>query len=122
MQVTAKFVNPPKEGKKYGNIKGQDDTAYWFKRDAFSFEKGKTYDLSLKTEKWGENSVQVITAVAPVGATAPGNGGEHDGLTEPELRFISNVVGTAIESKTITSPEEISLWAKAARATLRELA
>lgn len=42
-------------------------------------------------------------------------------LNEAELRFISNVVGSAIDAKTLTDPLAISVWAKAARQTLKEL-
>ena len=43
-------------------------------------------------------------------------------LSDPELRFISNVVGQAIASKTLNDPIQIAQWAKAARQVLKELA
>jgi hypothetical protein len=122
MQVTVKFVNPAKEGKKFSNIKGQDDVAYFFKKGAFEFNKGSSYDLDLKDEKWGDSHVKVIQGVKTAAAPAAPNGGEHTGLTEAELRFVSNIVGSAIEAGKCSEPDEVSLWAKAARATLKELA
>lgn len=65
-----------------------------------------------------------VTTAAPAQApaTAPVNGGDHHGLTGDELRFVSNIVGTAIQAGKLTDPAEISAWAKAARMTLKELA
>lgn len=41
-------------------------------------------------------------------------------MSEAELRFISNCVGSAITAKTITEPEQIEKWCSAARNALRE--
>lgn len=61
-------------------------------------------------------------APSPGPQTAPNSpAGAGSTLSEPELRFISNVVGQAILSKTLTDPSLIGLWAKAARQTLKEL-
>lgn len=43
------------------------------------------------------------------------------GLSEAELRFVSNVVGQAILAKTIDAASDIKLWALAARDALRSL-
>ena len=63
----------------------------------------------------------VASVASTVTASKPANGGDHSGLTEAEIRFISNVVGQAIVAKTITDPLVISQWAKAARQVLKEL-
>ena len=42
-------------------------------------------------------------------------------ISEPEMRFISNVVGQAIVSKTITDPMDILAWAKAAQGAISAL-
>ena len=42
-------------------------------------------------------------------------------LSEPELRFVSNCVASAITAKTLTDPMEVSVWAKAAAAAVKEL-
>lgn len=60
--------------------------------------------------------------IASMGGTQPRPANTSTGaLTEPELRFVSNVIGSAIAAKTIVSPLEISVWAKAAAATVKEL-
>lgn len=41
-------------------------------------------------------------------------------MSEAELRFISNCVGSAITAKTLTDPELISKWVAAAKNALRE--
>lgn len=86
--------------------------------------KGKTIEFEVAPDEgygeWlGKWALVNGSAAAPAQAD---NGGEHAGLTEAEMRFISNVVGQALVAKTITEPTEVSVWAKAARATLRELA
>lgn len=61
-------------------------------------------------------------APSPAPQTAPNSPAEAGStLSEPELRFISNVVGQAILSKTLTDPLQIGQWAKSARQTLKEL-
>ena len=52
---------------------------------------------------------------------SPANTSVGGELTEPQLRFVSNVVGSAIMAKTLTDPIQISIWAKAAALTVREL-
>ena len=42
-------------------------------------------------------------------------------LAEPELRFVSNVVGSAIMAKSLTDPQDIGVWAKAAAAAVKEI-
>lgn len=45
-----------------------------------------------------------------------------DGIPEPALRFVSNVVGSAITAGTIKDPLQIASWADAAYMTFRYLA
>ena len=130
MLVTPKFVNLPKEGKKFGNIKGQDDSVFWFKRDAFQFNKGQTYDIRTESQKWGDNQVQVITEVVladksnaahqpqpPSSPSATGAGG----AAPVWANFVSNQVAHAIAAGRIDDPEQIKVWAAAAKTAFMEL-
>lgn len=53
-QITAKYVNPAKEGKRYGTIKTPEGQTYMLPvgmTDAFT--QGQTYDVPVKQETWG---------------------------------------------------------------------
>lgn len=120
MQVLVKFVNQPQEGKKMGNIKTEDGSTLFFDPKKHSFEKGKVYEVTTSSREWQGKTYTDITGVQQI--SSPKASPQDYGLGEPELRFISNVVGQAILAKTISDPDQVSLWAKAARATLKELA
>lgn len=98
---------------------------YGAKKDSkLDSAKGKMIEFEILPDEgygeWiGKWSFANGTTQAPAQAD---NGGAHEGLTEAEMRFVSNVVGQAILAKTITTPLEIPSWAKAARETLKELA
>lgn len=85
--------------------------------------KGKSIDFTAEDTDFGLwiKSWAYAQSATTQNGTAGEHGGEHPGLTEAEMRFVSNVVGQAILAKTITDPLVISQWAKAARATLKEL-
>lgn len=79
----------------------------------FEYEDGK-FGLWVKSWSYANGSAQA--------SVATDNGGNHEGLTEAEMRFVSNCVGQAILAKTITDPLQIAQWAKGARQVLKELA
>lgn len=92
---------------------------------------GTTIDAEIEDGQYGKwivayKQVNGAQAAQSTGASpspaAPPNGGDHQGLTEAEMRFVSNCVGQAILAKTIDIPDQISRWAKAARMALKELA
>ena len=88
--------------------------------------KGKAIDFVYKgtdfgdwIESWGYSQGAPAAIAQTVAAvTAASNAGR---VTEPELRFISNVVGNAIAAKTIVDPMQIGTWAKAAAAAVKEV-
>lgn len=56
-QITAKYVNAAKEGKRYGSIKTPDGVSYMLPvgmQDAF--QAGQTYDVPVKQETWGKDA------------------------------------------------------------------
>ena len=139
MKGTVTEAKLSKSGKSYiVQIAGQ---GYFAKLDSkLDQAVGKPIDFSVdpqnyqgKTINWvrdwdfeREQAVQVGSAIpAPVVAKPlpplPDPLAVHTSLTDAELRFISNVVGQGILAKTIDNPLLISVWAKAARETLREL-
>ena len=137
--VTLKFVNPAAAGKKFGSVVDMTNLRYPVAKGLIGrFEKGRTYEVTVEQQKWGEEVVNVITALDSVrtapqsaqalaerqtGADSPlgASTGPGVGLSEPELRFVSNVVGSAITAKTLTDPMEVSVWAKAAAAAVKEI-
>lgn len=106
------------EGKWYGAFLDSGVDGAVGKRIDFTYKSDPKFGDQIT--KWGYAGGNGNGATAPVGAPqAPASNGP---LTEPELRFCSNVVGQAILAKTLTDPEMIGLWAKAARQALKELA
>lgn len=59
-----------------------------------------------------------VTPAAPVAATPPGGLRIDSG---DQLRFISNMVGSAITAGTIKKPDDMALWAKSAFMIVRGL-
>lgn len=116
MQITVKFANAAKDGKKFGSIVGKDDTRYPCPASMVGrFVKGQTYDVETATEKWGDSDVQVIKGVKANAAPAStGNGGNYGG-DKWWMPFVSNTVAHAIQAGHITGPGEIGTWAKAAK-------
>ncbi len=69
--------------------------------------------------------VATIARIRPA-QEQPHNGGAQSvpvsaGVDEASLRFISNVVGSAITAKTIESPTDIKAWTLAAQEALKAL-
>ena len=138
--VTLKFVNPAAAGKKFGSVVDTNGVRYPVGRGLVDkFTAGRTYEVTLEDQNWAGKPVTLITALDSVrtapqtaqalaerqtGANSPqgaSTGGSLGRLTEPELRFVSNVVGSAITAKTLTGPHEIGIWAKAAAAAVKEI-
>ena len=63
--------------------------------------------------------VACISSIRP--SAAPRNAPNLPPFDEAELRFISNVVGSAITGGKVERPEEVSLWARAAANALKAL-
>ena len=137
--VTLKFVNPAATGKKFGSVVDTNGVRYPVGRGLVDkFTAGRTYEVTLEDQNWAGKPVTLITALDSVrtapqtaqalaerqtGANSPQVASMVPGvnLSEPELRFVSNVVGSAITAKTLLDPTEIGVWAKAAAAAVREL-
>ena len=72
-----------------------------------------------KTYLWlNEWRLVAQTASAPVHINSPSVAAA---TPDASLRFISNVVGQAIQAKTISKPEEIKAWAVAAHQVMSEI-
>jgi hypothetical protein len=73
--LTVKWANPAKDQKKFGSVVDMQGTRYMVKAHLVNqFQQGQTYDVPTKTEKWGENVVQIIEAFAspaPVAVAVP---------------------------------------------------
>jgi hypothetical protein len=65
LTVIPKYVNQPKEGKKYGNIKTADDEKYYALPDLLEkFSVGVAANVQIETQKWGNMQAKVIQAVS----------------------------------------------------------
>lgn len=63
--ISIKYVNPAKEGKKFGSIKSVEGDTYWVPAGMVSgFQPGTTVDVPTKTEKWGANIVNIVAGHA----------------------------------------------------------
>ena len=91
--------------------------------------KGKAIDFTFKSDPkfgdWIESWAYAQSAPQAAAQTAQravnASVAPSTGVTEPELRFISNVVGQAIAAKTIIDPFDIAVWVKAAAAAVKEV-
>ncbi len=109
MQVIAKYVNAPKNNSKYGSIKGADGKYYGFEWDKFKFEVGQTYDVETRDR---DVDGKVYTSITAVKKAANGSAANGDRWWMP---FVSNTVAHALAAGKIEGPDDIKLWAAAAR-------
>ncbi len=75
--VTVKFINQPKEGKKEGSIRVQDDSFYGVPPALLAqFQQGGTYEVDYTTREWQGKTFKSVKSVKAVGAApaAPGGG------------------------------------------------
>jgi hypothetical protein len=93
------------------NIDGIDQGAYVeYETNTFGERNNLTGLLSIRLAKPANGSAP------PGGGISPPSGFDGD-----ELRFISNVVGSAIMAKSAASPTDVKGWALAAREALEAL-
>jgi hypothetical protein len=63
--ISIKYVNPAREGKKFGSIKSVEGETYWVPAGMVSqFQPGTTVDVPTETQKWGANIQNVISGAA----------------------------------------------------------
>ena len=108
--VIPKYVNPAKEGKKYGTIKLEDGTSYAVPASLISrFSPGVSADIEWAEQTWGKDKVRVVGGItaAPVAhvaasvvaaaATARPNGyATH--TKDERLIFITGLAGRMLGS------------------------
>ena len=89
---------------------------------------GKVIDAQITPDKgYGEGigqwaySKEIPIQAQEVAQKAANRPLEAGRLTEPELRFVSNLCASAITAKTLTDPMDIGVWAKAAAQVVKEL-
>ncbi len=122
-QIAIKYVNPAKEGKKYGSIKDAAGNTYWVPKEMIAgFTAGSTVDVPLSQQTWGSNVVQVVSGhanPAPVASPNPGGATTIDERKEATI-FVTGIVGRAIGSGKFDT-QDIPLLAKAALAAWNEV-
>lgn len=63
--ISIKYVNPAKEGKKFGSLKSVEGETYWVPAGMVSgFTAGTTVDVPTEVQKWGANMVNVVSGAA----------------------------------------------------------
>jgi hypothetical protein len=127
--ITPKYVNPPKEGKKYGSLKTDDGVQYAAPPSVTSAcEPGVPVTIEWEGQTWGGNPVMVVRRV--VGAQHGHNGGAHPhpqpngngrhsaagGDAKAREMFIMGVVGRAMGSGQFEASHIYDLTAAAAKA------
>lgn len=106
--VTVKFVNPPKEGKKKGSIKGANDEFFFVWADKLGqYEKGKTYEVEYEESDFNGQTYRTIKNVKPSGngsaaqSAAPATSGAYYKPTSPvdsERMFVCAILAAGIKS------------------------
>lgn len=107
--VKVDFVNPPKEGKKRGSIKGADGKYYWGTPAQIAmFQKGGTYtfEFDSKADDSGKvwHSITKLTEAAGPGAVPASGSG--DGSTNI---FVTGVVGRYLQGSAAPWPDAADL-------------
>lgn len=120
MKIKVKYVNLPKEGKTFGNIKASDDQVYMYIPGDFKFEVGKEYDIGVKNAKWGENQVVIIESAngekfkTDAGKNKGAGGGGFKGgggkSGDPKLDFAGRICAAAIVKGCVTDPASLKKW------------
>lgn len=87
--VQVKFVNPPKPGKKMGNIKLEDGSQIYFYPDKHQFNKG-SYQVETEMQTWGDKTVEVVKSVQAA-ANGGGKYGQTD-LTTAERIYVCGIL------------------------------
>lgn len=118
-QVTADYVNQPKEGKRFGSIKTKELGYVSVKpSDLGQFTKGATYQIEYtETDEGYKNLVRIV---APAnGATKP-NGTQN--MDNAKSIFITGVVGRAMQGGQFQVSDIAALTHAAASAFDKEMA
>jgi hypothetical protein len=116
IKITPKYVSPPKDGKKFGNVvtgSGNDKAMYMFMPGPVELKPGQEYDIEFIEVKWGESSVKVIKSVdgKPFQTDAKkGGGGGFKSSGNPKLDFAGRICAAAIIKGTINDKESLKKW------------
>lgn len=112
--ITPKYVNPPKPGKKMGNVKLDDGTVFFcYPGELDKMQAGVSSVVHFERTKFGDNPVNVIKEVEGGNAVPPSQGAAvgSPSLTSPpntqqnpnrDLHiFICGVVNNAVQAGAI---------------------
>jgi hypothetical protein len=114
--VTVAFVNPPGEGKKFGNIKLDDGSYYSVSPTLLSqFQKGGKYEITYEEREYNGKMYRTAKTVkslaAANGAAPPSAGGAKYGAHDPatsENIFVCGAVNAIISGM---APQEVTVGA-----------
>jgi hypothetical protein len=116
--IIPEFVNPPKEGARSGSIKATDGRYYGFEAKKYptsSWEKGKTYNVELKSREYNGKTYWDITARHEGTAPRSNGAGPPPLVDRFWMPFVSNVVAHAIAGGQVKDPAQVFNWAMAAK-------
>ena len=129
--VTAKYVNWPKDGKRFGSIKTPEGEMYWGEKPQLDrIAQGSTVTFEWEPQTWGEKPVKVIKLVHGTSqpTPAPANGqaapaprpmSNSAPVKDEEAIFVTGVVGRAMGSGQFTT-QDVKLLTLAAAEAYRE--
>ena len=117
--ISIKYVNPPKEGKRYGTVKTDDNKLYGYDPAKVVPRVGQA-EVTITSREYNGTTYHSIADYKPVSAAVAGK--PEIGATPWWMPFVSNTVAHAIAAGAITSNEQIDDWAKAAKAAALALA
>jgi len=109
--VTVDYVNPPKEGKRFGSIKSKDGVYYGVRQGQLGeFQKGGTYEIEYDEEQGRDGKIwKTVKAVKSASITS-GNGGAKQIQRETsgkdaERIFVCGIVNNAVRAGKL-SPDD----------------
>lgn len=135
--INIKYVNPAKDGKKFGSIAGTDGTRYMVPAGMVSaFQPNTTVDVPTKVEQWGATSVTIVAghaSAAPVNSAPPQQSysppppstaapqahsyaSHAAGVDKDAFIFVTGLVGRAMGSGTFKSGDMSDLTHEALKA------
>lgn len=130
--INIKYVNPAKEGKKFGSLKSVEGETYWVPAGMVSgFRAGTSVDVPVEVQKWGANMVNVVSGAARTSteqapwqkpqpqqpaqnAQPPATSGHSDNTAG--MIFVTGVVGRAMGSGQFASGDISHLTHEALKA------
>lgn len=121
MQLTVESVTPAKTGKSL-RIKANGEW-YGAKKDS-GIQAGMTIDAEVEDGDYGKwiNKWKAMASTPAAQPSAPASSSQGAAVGTAWLPFASNTVAHAINAGLIQNPEQVKVWAEAAKKAYADLA